>query len=191
MKSLFQIGIALAILVAAGDARAQLGEESAEGIGIPVASLRSETGVSYMNLSLDSSVMGVPASAGGLVTGAALDVRVLSMLLGARLRVHQLVDYNAWQLGPSVGFRFPLGTNALVGGDLSVGHLRVASFTNVVVDTPPSGLFAGTSASVDWFLRRWISVGGVVDFEFLFLERHGSHGVGFATSVGPRVSLHF
>lgn len=192
MKTACVVAVVLAsIAFATAEARAQLGEESAEGIGLPVASLRTETAASYMNLSLDSRVLGVPASAGGVVTGAALDVRVLSMMVGGRFRVHQLVDYNAWQFGPSVGFRFPIGTRFHVGGDLSVGHLRVASFTTVPVDSPPTGTFVGASGSADWFVRRWLSLGGVVDVQLLFMERRGAHGVGISTSLGPRLSFHF
>jgi hypothetical protein len=177
-------------VLATAKAHAQLGEESLEGTGIPLTSLRSETGFSYMNLSLDPSVLHVPASSGGLVTGTALDVRVLSMVLGARFRVHELVDYQAWQLGSSVGFRIPIGERLHVGGDASFGYLRVASF-NVHVDGAPAGTFLGARGNVDWFFRRWLSAGAVLDVEVLFLERNGARGIGLSTSLGPRVALHF
>lgn len=162
-----------------------------EGRGLEWFWARAEVGASYMHLSLDEAALGVPKpSSGGLVLGAAAGARLLIFTIGARFRLHQLADYNLWQLGGMLGLHVPYGSWDF-GGDLYFGYAQVGSFASPMPPSSPSGAHFGVEGGADYYFLKWLSAGATIDFELLFLGRANKNGVGLGTALVPHVAFHF
>ena len=145
--------------------------------------LRGEIGGTYMNMKQFSSdtLQLENASAGGPMVGFAAGVRLVILLLGARLRYNALSSYNMWQINGELGLKFPIGSfDLLIGGHGgysfvgSLGDASVATNQNVPSDKDQvkiRGFNAGLDFALDYYVSKNFSVGVGLFGDFLFLNR--------------------
>ena len=169
-------------------------ESADSGRGLEYAWARAEAGVSYMSVSLKGSALGTPRpDSAGALFGISAGARLFVFTLGARLRLHQLADYNAWQMNGVAGFHLPLGAWD-IGGDLFMGFTRVGAWSGpsgIAPGTEPSGFNIGVQGGADYYFVKWFSLGADLGVEWLFMGRTGGSGVGMSFWLAPHAAVHF
>jgi hypothetical protein len=147
-----------------------------------------------MSLALKGSTLGLPRpDSAGALFGLSAGARLLVFTLGARFRLHQLADYNLWQMTGLAGFHVPLGSWD-VGGDFFMGYASVGSWSGpagIPAGTAPAGLHLGVQGGADYYLAKWFSLGADAGIEWLFLGRAGLNGVGLSFWLAPHAGVHF
>ena len=170
-------------------------------------------GVSYVGLTTFNSSELALGNAGGV--GGAVDVgmglRLVLFTLGPRLRYHSLSAFDMWQINMEVALHVPVrkwdGYVGLHGGYSFVGKLTKAAFSDASSATPSEdlrvrGFDVGLQLGLDYYFARYVSVGGELSGEVLFVRRPAlatskdpqfgmaGGGIGFGAVAGLHVGLH-
>jgi hypothetical protein len=160
----------------------QSDESQDSGLGLEWVWINAEVGASYVNMqSLSASNLGLQKTeSGGPLFGVAAGVRLLFLTLGVRVRDLQLSSIGSlwelsaeaalhtriWHIDPYFGVR---------GGYNFVGSLNSDSVQVAMGGTPSDvsvhGFDVGPMMGIDFYLAKFISIGGDVDAQFLFLQR--------------------
>jgi hypothetical protein len=145
---------------------------------------------------LSNDIGGSKASSGGAMLGLGAGVRLITITLGARVRMHPHSDFTLWQINAEAGWHIPLGS---WDPYVSVhGGYVTAAVKDAPSDFPsPHGFNLGAAGGADYYLSPLFSVGLEVSATAMFLSR-GSYsivpeasGTGAVLSGSALAGLHF
>jgi hypothetical protein len=162
------------------------GEDSTDSRRGELVFLEAELGPTYVDMLalkdadlLDSAR--VKSSGFAFAYAASLGVRLHDLTLAARYRRGDFSDWQLSTLGGDVGMRLTLGRIAphfaLGAGYASLGGIR-ADISRAAAPNPDpvvhiSGLNLRVQVGVDYYVRRWFSVGANLSGDAFFLRRRG------------------
>jgi len=110
----------------------------------------------------------------GLVFGAGLGVRLLTLTFGARFRYGSFDAWNMWSIDAEGAFHIPLGRLDLYFG-LGAGYVRLGGFQTdaaaYLSDLAVSGIDVRAGAGLDYYLSSTFSIGVNVGGDIMFLRR--------------------
>ena len=151
------------------------------GRGNEIFYVNGEAGGSYINMKQfsESQLAIVNSAAGGPMFGLGAGIRLLVFTLGVRARLHQLSNFNLWQLDGEFGFHIPIKMwdpyINLHGGYDFVGTLDSSaldpSTSGSSGNVSVHGFNAGLSLGADYYVTPLVSIGLDLTGDALFLQR--------------------
>lgn len=115
----------------------------------------------------------VDTSANGGFVSAGLGARLIFLTLGARARLGLFDQWQLGRVGGEIGLRIPLGPVEprfdLGVGYAALGNLDSSAGRALSID----GLYARAGAGLDFYLGKYVSIGGQATFDFMALTRPG------------------
>jgi len=158
----------------------QLEEADSEdtGRGLEFVWLNGEVGYQLVGLAAlsDDNLLDVEGGIGhssGIVYGAGLGVRLLTVTLGARFRYGSFADWHMWSINAEGAFHIPLGRLDLYFG-LGAGYVSAGGFDDNVYfasDIEVRGFDVRVGAGLDYYVSSTFSVGVNLGGEIMFLNR--------------------
>ncbi len=139
-------------------------------------------GLSYIDLTtLNSSdfALGNAGGVGGMVD-LGVGLRLVIFTLGPRVRYHTLSAFEMWQINGEFAMHVPVrkwdGYVGLHGGYSYIGHFSRSAFSDASSTTPSEdlrvrGWDVGLQVGLDYYFSHYLSVGGGLSGEILFLRR--------------------
>jgi hypothetical protein len=200
-------------------------ESEDSGLGLEWVWLNAEAGGSFVDMqSLSSSNLGLQkTNAAGPAFGVGAGVRLLFFTLGVRARDLLLSNIGSlWMLNAEAAFHMRIWRIdpyfGLRGGYDFVGSLNSDTVQVATGNTPSDvavhGFNVGPMVGIDLYLAKWLSVGGDLDAQFLFLQRprlalpagvnvstlppqaqivyqNSGSSVGFGSTLAAHLGIHF
>ena len=159
----------------------ELDEAEAEdtGRGLEFVWLNGEVGYQLVGLAAlsDDNLLDVEGGIGhssGVVYGAGLGVRLLTVTLGARFRYGSFADWYMWSLNAEGAFHVPLGSLDLYFG-VGAGYVSAGGFDDDIYFAPSDievrGFDVRVGAGLDYYISSTFSVGVNLGGEIMFLKR--------------------
>lgn len=115
----------------------------------------------------------VDTSANGGFISAGLGARLIFLTLGARARLGLFDQWQLGRVGGEIGLRIPLGP-VEPRFDLGVGYAALGNLDSTAGRALSiDGLYARAGAGLDFYLGKYVSIGGQATFDFMALTRPG------------------
>jgi hypothetical protein len=156
-------------------------EKEDSGLGLEWLWLNAGGGLSHVNMtSFDSDTFNLRRdSATGGMFHVGAGVRLLFLTLGARLRNHALSAFSLWNINAEVGLHMRIVRVdpylAFRGGYAFVGSLDSDSVAvgtgSKADDVAVRGFNLGMAFGLDYYFTKYVSLGGEVFGDLLFLKR--------------------
>jgi len=148
------------------------------GRGLEFVWLNGEVGYQLVGLQTlrDNGLLdetGIGGDASGIVFGAGLGVRLLTLTLGGRFRYGTFDSFNMWSIDAEGAFHIPLGKLDLYFG-LGAGYVALGGFQDLssdVSDLKVRGFDVRLGAGLDYYISSTFSVGVNLGGEVMFLKR--------------------
>jgi hypothetical protein len=149
-------------------------EQDDSGRGLEWFYLSAGGGAEYVNLtalSQSGDLLPGKQTSGAAPSGSvALGARLLTLTIGARARVDFLSDYKLLTVDPEIGLHLPSGDLEpyfLLGG----GYSRLLGLTGATSSKSVGGYNLRLAGGVDYYLNKYVSIGGQVNVEMIHLGR--------------------
>ena len=165
---------------AAEGAKLDKEEKKDSGRGLSWVYLDAHAGFSYVDMaSFSATTFAVQkTSSEGAAFGFGAGIRLFILTLGAQATLNELADFSLWQVDAVLAFHIPIGHwepyIGFHGGYAFVGTLDVTALSSAADGSPNVAVHGGDGGmqfGVDYFFNHYLSLGGEIAGNALFLHR--------------------